>query len=196
MSKAECVYFVTSNDKKFTSLQEMLSSLDINLRQLRYDFDEGRELDIYSIAVSKLTQAKEVFPGKRLIVDDRGFFIPALKGFPGPFVKLVLDSFGSAGIGRLMTGELDRRAIFSFAIAYFDGERDHVFTVDEEGFIIEEPRGQNLHGWTDLLRIYGHPRFPDRSLAELSDGEWKEYLLAIENIDVFAKLRDYLIAQK
>lgn len=186
------IYFVTSNPKKFTSLKNLLSPLGIDLRQLEYDFDEGRDLDIRKIAEAKLAQAKRAFPGKKLIVDDRGFFIPALKGFPGPFVKLVLDSFSHEGLAKLMRGELDRRAIFSFAAGYFDGEKDHIFIASEEGFITDQPRGDNLHGWTELLYVYGHPSFPGRSLAELSDGEWQEYLAAIEDVDVFAKVRDYL----
>ena len=150
-------------------------------------------LDIQTIAKSKLAQAKKAFPNKRLIVDDRGFFIPALKGFPGPFVKLLLDSFSYPGIIKLMQGETDRRAIFSFAVGYFDGEKDHIFVADEEGFIIDEPHGDNLHGWTELLYIYGHPSFPGRSLAELNNEEWQEYLAAIETVDGFAMMRDYLV---
>lgn len=111
----QTIYFATSNSQKFTSLKKMLKPLGIDLRQLEYDFDEGRDLDIRKIAEAKLAQAKRAFPGKKLIVDDRGFFIPALKGFPGPFVKLVLDSFSHEGLAKLMRGELDRRAIFSFA---------------------------------------------------------------------------------
>ena len=192
MTKNKTVYFITSNQRKFTSLQKLLQPLGINLQQLDYDFDEGRGLDIQTIAKSKLSQAKKTFPNKRLIVDDRGFFIPVLKGFPGPFVKLLLDSFSYSGIIKLMQGETDRRATFSFAVGYFDGEKDHIFVADEEGFIIDEPRGDNLHGWTELLYIYGHPSFPGRSLAELNNEEWKEYLAAIEAVDGFAMVRDYL----
>ena len=192
MDKDKQIYFITSNTKKFASLKNLLAPLGVDLRQLEYDFDEGRDLDIRKIAEAKLAQAKQAFPGKKLIVDDRGFFIPALKGFPGPFVKLVLDSFSHKGITKLMHGETDRRAIFSFAAGYFDGEKDHIFVADEEGFITDGPRGNNLHGWTELLYIYGHSSFPGRSLAELSDDEWQEYLAAIEDVDVFAKVRDYL----
>ena len=191
-SQSRLIHFITSNQRKFTSLQKFLQPLGIDLQQLDYDFDEGRGLDIQTIAKSKLSQAKKAFPNKHLIVDDRGFFIPALKGFPGPFVKLLLDSFSYPGIIKLMQGETDRRAIFSFAVGYFDGEKDHIFVADEEGFIIDEPRGDNLHGWTELLYIYGHPSFPGRSLAELNDEEWKEYLAAIEAVDGFAMVRDYL----
>ena len=186
------IHFITSNHQKFTSLQKLLHPLGVDLRQLEYDFDEGRGLDIQTIAKSKLSQAKKAFPNKRLIVDDRSFFIPVLKGFPGPFVKLLLDSFSYSGIIKLMQGETDRRATFSFAVGYFDGEKDHIFVADEEGFIIDEPRGDNLHGWTELLYIYGHPSFPGRSLAELNNEEWKEYLAAIEAVDGFAIVRDYL----
>ena len=166
-SQSHLIHFITSNHQKFASLQKLLHPIGINLQQLDYDFDEGRGLDIQTIAKSKLMQAKKAFPNKRLIVDDRGFFIPALKGFPGPFVKLLLDSFSYPGIIKLMQGEADRRAIFSFTVGYFDGKKDHIFVADEEGFIIDEPRGDNLHGWTELLYIYGHPSFPD--LAMLRD---------------------------
>jgi Ham1 family protein len=192
MTKSKTIYFITSNQRKFASLQKLLQPLGVDLQQLDHDFDEGRGLDIQTIAKSKLSQAKKTFPNKRLIVDDRGFFIPALKGFPGPFVKLLLDSFSYPGIIKLMRGETDRRAIFSFAVGYFDGEKDHIFVADEEGFIIDEPRGDNLHGWTELLYIYGHPSFPGRSLAELNDEEWKAYLAAIEAVDGFVMVRDYL----
>lgn len=193
MSEFEQVYFVTSSNKKFTSLRQLLAPIGVDLHKLEYDFDEGRDLDIRRIAEAKLLQAKRAFPEKKLIVDDRGFFIPALKGFPGPFVKLVLDSFSHQGIIKLMRGEADRRAIFSFAIGYFDGQSDHILIANEEGFIVDSSRGDNLHGWTELLYVYGHPSFPGRSLAELNDEEWQGYLTAIEDIDVFVKLRDFLI---
>lgn len=83
--------------------------------------------------------------------------------------------------------------IFSFAVGYFDGEKDHIFVANEEGFIVDEPRGDNLHGWTELLYIYGHPSFPGRSLAELNDEEWQKYLTIIEKVDGLAMLRDYLV---
>lgn len=192
MDKQETVYFVTSNEKKFTSLRGQLSSVGIDLKQLTYDFDEGRELDIKKVAMSKLEQAKNAFPGKRLIVDDRGFFIPALNGFPGPFVKLLLESFSYKGLLKLMAGEQDRRAIFSFAVGYFDGEKDNIFVADEVGFITDEPKGGDLHGWTELLYVYGYSTFPGRSLAELSDSEWKEYLVSIEDVDPFILLKGHL----
>lgn len=189
------LYFVTSNSKKFDSLSKMLLPVGINLIQLEYDFDEGRELSIESVTRSKLNQAKQAFPGKKIIVDDRGFFIPALNGFPGPFVKVLLDSFSYKGLLKLMGDESDRRAMFSYAIGYFDGRTDHVLVANEEGFITQEARGDNLHGWTELLYVYGHPIYPNKSLAELTDSEWDSYLKQIEDVDPFALLKNYLQSQ-
>lgn len=192
MPQNKTVYFITTNQKKFSSLEKLLGPIGVRLERLEFDFDEGRELDIRKIAESKLAQAKKAFPGKAVIVDDRGFFIPALNGFPGPFVKLVLDSFSHKGLIKLMKGETDRRAIFSFAVAYFDGKKDYIFVADEEGFITDESRGDNLHGWTELLYVYGHSSFPGKSLAELDDAQWEAYLEAIADVDAFVMLRDYL----
>ena len=192
MKQAQDIYFITSNKKKYESLEKQLGSIGVTLKQQIYDFDEGRELSLEAVAKYKLAQAKKAFPDKKIIVDDRGFFIPALNGFPGPFVKLLLDSFSYKGLIKLMANEKDRRAIFSYAVAYYDGKKDKVLVANEVGFITNKPKGTNLHGWTDLLYVYGHPTFPNKSLAELDDKEWKEYLKSIEDVDPFSLLKKYL----
>ena len=195
MKQAQDIYFITSNKKKYESLKKQLGAIGVTLKQQIYDFDEGRELSIEAVAKYKLAQAKKAFPDKKIIVDDRGFFIPALNGFPGPFVKLLLDSFSYKGLIKLMANEKDRRAIFSYAVAYYDGEKDKVLVANEVGFITNKPKGTNLHGWTDLLYVYGHPTFPNKSLAELDDKEWKEYLKSIEDVDPFSLLKKHLSSE-
>ncbi|MCX6729342.1 MAG: hypothetical protein NTV95_01670 [Candidatus Saccharibacteria bacterium] len=195
MKQAQDIYFITSNKKKYESLKKQLGSIGITLKQQIYDFDEGRELSIEAVAKYKLAQAKKAFPDKKIIVDDRGFFIPALNGFPGPFVKLLLDSFSYKGLIKLMANEKDRRAIFSYAVAYYDGKKAKVLVANEFGFITNKPKGTNLHGWTDLLYVYGHPTFPNKSLAELDNKEWKEYLKSIEDVDPFSLLKKYLSSE-
>ena len=195
MKQAQDIYFITSNKKKYESLKKQLGAIGVTLKQQIYDFDEGRELSIEAVAKYKLAQAKKAFPNKKIIVDDRGFFIPALNGFPGPFVKLLLDSFSYKGLIKLMANEKDRRAIFSYAVAYYDGKKDKVLVANEVGFITNKPKGTNLHGWTDLLYVYGHPTFPNKSLAELDDKEWKEYLKSIEDVDPFSLLKKHLSSE-
>ena len=195
MKQAQDIYFITSNKKKYESLKKQLGAIGVTLKQQIYDFDEGRELSIEAVAKYKLAQAKKAFPDKKIIVDDRGFFLQALNGFPGPFVKLLLDSFSYKGLIKLMANEKDRRAIFSYAVAYYDGKKDKVLVANEVGFITNKPKGTNLHGWTDLLYVYGHPTFPNKSLAELDDKEWKEYLKSIEDVDPFSLLKKHLSSE-
>ncbi len=95
-----------------------------------------------------------------------------------------------------MEGEADRKASFSYSVGYFDGKKDHIIVANEVGFITDKPRGNDLHGWTELLYVYGHPSFPDRSLAELTKDEWDQYLKSIEDIDPFKTLADFLKKQK
>ena len=55
------IYFATSNSQKFASLKNLLVPLGVDLRQLEYDFDEGRDFDIYKITEAKLIQASVFF---------------------------------------------------------------------------------------------------------------------------------------
>ena len=68
------------------------------IKNVSLDLNEGRSLDIKEIAELKLAQAKALFPNERIIVEDRGFFIPALNNFPEAFVKVFLNSIGAKGL--------------------------------------------------------------------------------------------------
>ena len=55
------IYFITSNHSKFTSLQELLQPLGVDLRQLDYDFDEGGDGWIFK----RLPKVNYLKPRKR-----------------------------------------------------------------------------------------------------------------------------------
>jgi XTP/dITP diphosphohydrolase len=143
-----------------------------------------------------MEHARKLFPGKKLIIDDRGFFIPALNGFPGAFLKQTITTIGAIGFARLIREEEDKTAKFSSVLGYFDGEEEHYFVDEETGHLVNEPRGDNLHGWSEILKVYCGPKFSDRTLAELSDQEWEEYLSFVGKTDHFSMLVEYLSKQK
>lgn len=186
------LYFVTSNPTKFSDYQRRLSAIGIDMEQVSHELNEGRSLDIEEIARHKLDQAKELLPKKRIIVEDRGFFLPALKGFPGPFVKLFLGSIGIEGLLKLMENIEDRTAQFISVLAYWDGNNVHYFYDIENGFLISERQGVNLRNWTEILYVYGYPMFPGKSLAQYTDEEWSSYLAEIEKNDFVEKFINYL----
>ncbi len=96
-----------------------------------------------------------------VMVDDTGFFIDALKGFPGPYAAYVLHSIGNTGILKLMEGIPDRTARFTTAIAFADEQGVQVFKGTIDGRITHAPRGKGGFGYDPIFDIDG------KTLAEL-----------------------------
>lgn|GEM_PF-5177279 len=56
----EKICFVTSNQRKSTSLRSQLDPVDIDLGRLTHDFDEGRELDYKEVTKANLISLKKL----------------------------------------------------------------------------------------------------------------------------------------
>lgn len=177
------IYFVTSNKRKHTDFAARLKHSEWSLIHHNAELNELQSLDGIAITRYKLDQVKKLLPDKKVIVEDRGLFIPALKGFPGTFLKLILKSIGIDGILRLMKDKKDRTAKFISILGYFDGKKEHYFVDEEIGFLAKRKNGLNMHGWTELLYIYGHNSFPHKTLAELTDEQWNRYMYTITQND-------------
>ena len=188
------IYFVTTNKNKFEDYKKRLPS-GWQLKQLDSELNEFQVLDGIEITKHKLKQAKELLHGKRVIVDDRGFFIPALNDFPGPFVKMILKSIGIKGILKLMEDKKDKTAKFISILGYFDGKKDHLFVDEEIGFLSNKQQGKNLRGWTELLYIYGYKTFPKKTLAQLNDKEWSIYMDSLAENDFLRKFNQFLASK-
>lgn len=175
--KLPLIGFVTTNSSKFSGYQSSLEALSIQIEQLSYELYEPQTVDINKIISSKLSQAKIKFPNKNIIVDDRSLFIPALNNFPGPILKLAMNTLGADGFLKLMEDKSDRTMIFTTAMGFFDSKnkRDYYFFHNEYGKMLTEKRGANLRGWTEILYIYAHESYPNKSLAEYTDNEWKDH---------------------
>lgn len=94
-------------------------------------------------------------------MDDTGFFIDALKGFPGPYAAYVLSSIGNTGILKIMDGITDRNARFITAIAFADERGVRVFKGTIEGCITSAPRGTGGFGYDPIFETGG------KTLAEI-----------------------------
>ncbi len=151
---------VTGNPGKAAEVAAFFGgSLEVD--HVALDIPELRSDDIAAIARGKARYAYRVLRTP-LIVDDTGFFIDALNGFPGPYAAYVLDTIGNAGILNLMEGRADRRARFTTAIAYADERGTEVFCGTLEGTITHAPRGRNGFGYDPIFES------GTRTLAELS----------------------------
>jgi len=125
------------------------------------DLPEYRSDDVGEIARGKAQYAYEQLKTP-VMVDDTGFFIDTLKGFPGPYAAYVLHSIGNTGILKLMEGIPDRKARFTTAIAFVDEQGIHVYKGTIEGRITSAPLGNAGFGYDPIFDVGG------QTLAEIS----------------------------
>ena len=122
--------------------------------------------ELRSDDVCEIARGKAIFAFDELripvIVDDTGFFIDALEGFPGPYAAYVMKTIGNGGILRLMEEEKDRNAHFITAIAYADSQGVRIFSGTINGRITHAPRGSGGFGYDPIFETGG------KTLAELS----------------------------
>lgn len=187
------IYFVTSNESKFKEYQERIRDAGYNLIQYEMNLEEGRSMDIKDIVELKIDQAKKELSSKKILVDDRGFFIESLNGFPGPYVKLMLSTIGVEGVIKLLDNVSNRNANFLTGIGYYDGKENHYFIEEEKGFIVNDVRDGNTRDWTNILKIYGYQKISeDKALSEYSDDEWQKYIDTITQEDQLERLVTFL----
>jgi len=151
---------VTSNANKAVEVAAFFGGT-IEVTHISLDIPEHRSEDVGEIARGKAQYAYERLRTP-LIVDDTGFSIDALNGFPGPYAAYVLHTLGNTGILKLMDGMKNRGAHFTTAIAFADESGIQVFTGTIHGNVTATPRGNNGFGYDPIVDING------RTLAEMS----------------------------
>lgn len=156
---------VTSNANKAAEVSAYFGG-SLEVVHIALDVPEHRSEDVGEIAREKARYAFEKL-NTPLIVDDTGFFIDALKGFPGPYAAYVLNTIGTTGILKLMEGVEDRTARFTTGIAYADDGDIRVFTGTIEGRITIRPRGGEGFGYDPIFEV-GTKTLAEISLAEKS----------------------------
>ncbi|MGB9175342.1 MAG: RdgB/HAM1 family non-canonical purine NTP pyrophosphatase [Methanoregula sp.] len=156
---------VTSNAGKVAEVAAFFGGL-LEVDHLALEIPEPRSNDIAEIAREKVRYAYSEL-NTPLLVDDTGFFIDALNGFPGPYAAYILNSIGNAGILKLMDGISDRDARFTTGIAYADERGIEVFTGTLEGKIALCPRGNNGFGYDPIFEI-GEKTLAEYSIQEKS----------------------------
>ena len=132
------VLYITGNEQKLSNAKSFLAEYDIAPESQRVDLKEIQSSDAVAIAVQK---AKDAYAelDEPLFVNDASWHIPALNGFPGPYMRYVVDWFNIEDILKLMEGKKDRSIILRDTIVYKDGEVEKVFTNDVHGVILETP---------------------------------------------------------
>lgn len=132
----ETLYYVTGNESKFENAQSFFAGSGMTLVQKKIDIYEIQGSDALAIAQSKAKQAWDNFH-EPLFINDAYWLIPALGGFPGPYMKYINSWFEPEDFINLMQGKSDWTIILRDTIIYMDENGPQVFTNDHKGRILE-----------------------------------------------------------
>ncbi|MCF2137447.1 MAG: RdgB/HAM1 family non-canonical purine NTP pyrophosphatase [Candidatus Thorarchaeota archaeon] len=163
MSKAKIV-LLTHNPHKIEELTPLFRRFDVDFETTSLEKFEIRSDSVEEIArVAALSAFKEL--GRPVVLDDTGFFIDALNGFPRSYPAFVLETIGRAGILKLMKGVEDRSARFITAVGYTqDGVTATTFVGEMPGVIALEEAGSGGFGYDPIFI----PERYDLTYAQLS----------------------------
>jgi XTP/dITP diphosphohydrolase len=171
MPSAEKLYFATTNKNKFAEAKDILSEFDIEIRILREKKIEIQSPNIEEIARKSASWITEN-QNKKIIVEDAGFFVESLKGFPGPYSSYVFEKIGMEGILKLLEGKDNRNAEFRSAVAFCKpGEDIKIFTNKIIGTVAFERKGTKGFGFDPIFI----PSNLTRTFAEMSIEEKSNY---------------------
>ena len=160
------IYFVTTNHGKYREVASLLHEHGIKIEREQLPVpeiqaDTSEEVVRYSLDVLLGLTAHDV------LVDDSGFYVDALNGFPGVYSAYAFRTIGIRGVLRLLGGEEDRRARFETVMGVRLGGEVHVFQGVCRGTVAHGPRGQEGFGFDPIFTPDGETRtFAEMSTAE------------------------------
>lgn len=190
--KRTIVYFATSNEGKVRNAREALRPFGITVKQVKMELAESRAEDPAEIALEKASQAYKRLK-KPIIVEDSGFFIRALGGFPMTHIKFSLKTLGIKGILQAMKNAKDRHAEWRMTLAYVWGPGKHkTFTFVEPGTIVSALRPIKRPMMSNYWRIYAPTMLKNvqKTLSEMSETDmrrWLEYFADHNQFKMFGR---------
>lgn len=139
--KVNMLYFVTSNKNKIYRAKQNFGPMGIDFETKPFEVPEIQSNNMDEIAIKKAVDAYTILQ-KPLFVSDDSWFIPALNGFPGAYMKDVNNWFTVDDFLRLMEPHKDRTVIMRETLCFTDGTETKVFSQDNKGVLLKKPRGE------------------------------------------------------
>ena len=125
--------YVTGNKIKFQVASHVMSGSGIDLVQVNLQVPE-----IQSPHVEEVVRHSAIWASQQVdqpfVITDAGFYIEALNGFPGPFIRHTNDWLSAEDYLNLMVGREDRRMTVRECLAYcVPAEEPVLFCQTHEG---------------------------------------------------------------
>lgn len=131
------LHYITGNKNKFANAKSFFDNYSIELIQSSLSIYEIQSSDSLEVAQSKINQAWGQLQ-EPLFINDACWIIPALNGFPGPYMKYINNWFSPHDFINLMQGKADRTIILRDTIIYKDSKCSQIFTNNHRGEILTE----------------------------------------------------------
>lgn len=136
------IYFATTNEIKFKSGQEACKKHGLELEQIFIEVDEIQSEDPQKIIKDKITKIFQSVKHPVLVSDD-SWSIPALNGFPGPYMKSVNHWFTGQDWVNLMKSHINKSIFLNNLLAFTDNGMDiTTFEGTAERIFLEKPSGK------------------------------------------------------
>lgn len=174
-------------------MQHLLAPLNLELRQYNASLIEPQADSVEEVALSKAEQALNLVH-EPVIVEDSGFYIDDLAGFPGAYTRYVLETVGVAGLLRLASGLPTRRCRFVSVLVCVtpDGVRQ-VFSDSRSAGVLASTIDTTPcpEAWSDLWRIV-IPDGWDKPLTALTPDERKMLIKSWQSQSVYRQFADWV----
>ncbi|HYQ16289.1 MAG TPA: non-canonical purine NTP pyrophosphatase [Polyangiaceae bacterium] len=155
--------FVTSNVNKWREAERIVGSA---IERVELELEELQAESVSAIALHK-AQSAHARLGRPVIVEDAGFELLGLGGFPGPYIKFWEKLGGLESICRAADGLGDRRVRAVCALGVCSATESYVVEGSVEGLLALHPRGSSGFGW-DAVFV---PKGEGRTFGEMSAAE-------------------------
>ena len=148
------ILYATGNNIKFHQGQLVCKRYNIHLLQNELDVPEIQSEDGVLIARDKAEKAFAKLQ-KPVIISDDSWSIPALKGFPGAYMKSMNHWLSVEDWLRLTQPLEDRRIILRQIVVFQDTDVQKVFSCNIEGVLLTEPSGKSIFPHAHIVSFDG-----------------------------------------
>ncbi|MDE1833004.1 MAG: hypothetical protein KGH58_01140 [Candidatus Micrarchaeota archaeon] len=182
--------FITSNHFKLGIARQLLAPYGIDVAMKRLELDEIQSSEVEAVAMHKARQALAI--AKRpFIVDDSGFYVNGLRGFPGAYLKHTLGMIGWSGVLKLLGPSRDRRAMFRAVLVFGDPTTGKTARFESmvPGTISRREHGTN-NARMLTSRIFA-PNGSTKTIAQMDKSEWNAFITRVER-NRYGKLARWL----
>ena len=147
------ITFVTGNRFKFEEISNLIKANVPGFKVIpaKIELTEIQADALEKVAIFKVTSViNQIKPP--FFIEDSGFFVNALKGFPGVYSAYVMKVIGNKGILDLLGESTNRKAHFESVIAYIDeAYQIHTFKGINRGKVSDSVIGKSGFGFDPIF---------------------------------------------